>query len=58
MNKWLMRLFVSLTLLGLTACGGATSKIPVDVKDPNEKMQKSPAPPPIPRGPPKDAPRR
>jgi hypothetical protein len=58
MIKWLMRLCVPFVLLGLTACGGQTSKIPSGAPDPKQKMEKPPAPPPIPKRPPKDAPPR
>jgi hypothetical protein len=58
MIKWLMRLSVPFVLLGLTACGGQTSKIPQGSPDTKAKMETPPAPPSLPKGPPKDAPPR
>jgi hypothetical protein len=58
MKMWLMRLCVPLVLLGCTACGGQTSKIPTGAPDPKQQMEKPPAPPALPKTPPKDAPIR
>ena len=55
---WLMRLCIPAVLLACTACGGVTSKIPQGAPNPSDKMEKPPAPPPIPKTPPKDAPTR
>jgi len=58
MKMWLLRLCIPAVLLACTACGGATSKIPQGAPNPSDKMEKPPAPPTLPKGPPKDAPTR
>ncbi len=58
MKMWLMRLCVPAILLSCAACGGQTSKIPTGAPNPSDKMVTPPAPPPLPKTPPKDAPPR
>jgi recombinational DNA repair protein (RecF pathway) len=57
MKKRLIRLGVALALVGCVACGGPKQPTGATKPDPNEKMQKSPGPPKLPK-PPADAPRR
>jgi|GEM_PF-4507593 hypothetical protein len=53
MKLWLVRLGVSLLLVGSTACSNPTTKQAPAKLDPSIKLQKLPAPPPIPKAPPK-----
>ena len=58
MNKWLTRLCVALVLLGCAACGGQPTKAPAPQPGAGDKPDRPIAPPPLPPGPPKDAPSR
>lgn len=55
MKPWLVRLGLSLVLLGFAACSGSdTNKGPQEKPDPSVKPGQPPAPPPLPKNIPKD----